>query len=269
MTSQKMNSVLISSLSRIKSKVKELLNTRYFITFEILLNFEKGSYLMQTKDLVLDYYRALTGLNKTLVEMRETNNIREEKEKFLIEETQTKKRRLAPESMKDLPLVPHSTPISITNVMNVINMNLPLEPVLSTISPQENFPDSNKENVDPLEEVYVSQFNQFNFEKIEKERQDKIEPHQEVSPAKNKIFTPIRKTKNKIKKILHTTVRSEPLIYNFNFESNNNDFINSSFTESTQQVRIVCVTCRDKFVVTKEQTDWRKRCQVCTQNYEN
>jgi hypothetical protein len=262
---------IIKFLQKLKSKVLELLNTRYFITFDVLLSFQKGNFLEKARKEILDYYRRMVKSNRHLVESNKYKV--ENNENNEVKESDDEKSFSQEELPKDqIQSIKHAKPISITNVTNIINMNLPTEPPskLSSISPQKPFPDSNKENVDPLEEVYVSQFNQFLCENSLKNGKEAKADNSTSIPVKSqntRDLTPLKKLKHKAKKMPHTTVKSEPIIYSFNFE-NYPDFLDSSINELSDidHVKILCITCRDKFTVSKELSTWRNRCDVCTEN---
>jgi hypothetical protein len=269
--SSKKTCEVIKTLQKLKSKLLELLNTRYFITFDILLNFQRGNFLENAREEVLDYYRNAVKSNRHMVESRKKKgdiyiNFKEKENQYEKSFSQDEIPKDATQSINK------ANPINITNVTNIINMNLPTEPPskLSSISPHKPFPDSNKENVDPLEEVYVSQFNQFLYENSLKADQGAKLDISNPIPLKcqnTKHLTPLKKQKNKAKKVPHLTVKSEPIIYSFNFE-NLPDFLDSSFNDlsNLDNVKIICITCRDKFTVSKEQSAWKNRCDVCTEN---
>lgn len=257
---------VVSSLIKIKSKILELLNTRYFITFDILLTFQKGGHMEKSREILLDYYRQVISFNKNLVDSRDTKH----KEKEILDNKQTLNKSISingsfRKSNNENILMDSKSkpPISITNVMNVINMKIP-DSKLSTISQGYKFPESNKENVDPLEDVYVSQFNQFLDENKGQKSNNNILTELKNTETTNKNS---ETKKWKSRKYIPSTVKSEPIMYSFQFE-NNNEFLDSSLTEAKSEVKLVCITCREKFSVTKDQSGWRNRCNLCTDNYE-
>ena len=61
-------------------------------------------------------------------------------------------------------------------------------------------------------------------------------------------------------------VKKENNILNFNI-GNNNEFLGSGESKSPNCVKMVCITCRERFTVLKDQILWKRRCELCSENH--
>jgi len=58
----------------------------------------------------------------------------------------------------------------------------------------------------------------------------------------------------------------ENLFLNFKY-GNNNEFLGSNESKSEDSLKVMCITCRERFTVKKDEVLWKRRCKVCSDNY--
>jgi hypothetical protein len=312
---------LLSSLNELSSRIKHIISTKYFVTYDILLEFKKGMFLEKAMDMVMFFYKKQTIKTRPIIDdfiKKKFNTIPSHNRKDE-EDKEESSRESSPRPNRDISL-------SISNIKPSREMKLISASIFN----------SNRENIDPFTERFEfieenkddycleressvkmkESLNRFildmpmdkvkspekiaKIEKIEvaalfeksaeKEIKEKISESEnepltkgiEISEKEQSPLLPIKiggnelnlhkipsfKPKNTKSKINSTFFHSEPLLANFNYD-NQTAFLDSTPIESgTEEMsKIVCVSCRDKFLVPKVNAKWRMRCDVCTQNY--
>lgn len=344
---------LLSSLNELSSKIKHIISTKYFVTYDILLEFKKGNFLEKAMEMVMSFYKKQTIKTRPIIDdfiKKKFNTIPSHGRKDEEDKEES--------SRESSPRHYHETSLSISNIKPSREMKLISASIFNSnrenIDPfteRFDFTEENKEDlslVNESSEKMKESVNRFNIdihiekmkspekiakiEKIEvaalfeksaekeekeekekneikeikqqeqeKEKEEEKEVAEKISESENDHLTsltetcekfekqqspllpikicgnelnlnkiPCFKPKNTKSKINSTFFRSEPLLANFNYECQT-AFLDSTPTQiqtgAEEMSKIVCVSCRDKFIVPKVNAKWRMRCDVCTQNY--
>jgi hypothetical protein len=270
------------NLSQILAKIREIINTRYFITYDILMEFKKENFSEKVCELILSYYKNQSVKNKPLLEemmkkkkydnatlhsTKKEKNFKNKKNKIF---PNKKEKENFNEKVK-LDIKESSLTISKSKGSDANKF-------ISNNVFQSNI-HSNKEVFDPFEGVETAVQPQIvtvkRPEPVSNFAEEPVKVPVIIPMSRAAVFdmnlvekAPPYKPKGKFK-VSSTYFKENTLNYNFNYD-NNNEFLDSATTTTKTSkndiVKIVCITCRDKFSVVREQS-WRTRCDVCTENY--
>jgi hypothetical protein len=164
----------------------------------------------------------------------------------------------------------------VDNNSNEINFSNLKIPSYNSLNNYENKENENKENINPninkkeIKEISgfnaQSKTNESNFSKIN------LLNNVETDNVNNRKIS-LPNTKKHFKKF-----KKDCFDLTFNYLNEKNfDFIspkikiedNKDCLKNSETVNIVCITCRERFSLLKDQALWRRRCDLCSENYVN
>jgi hypothetical protein len=286
---EKYSTMLLNSLNQIETNMLTFIQDKFYITYDMITNFKKNKFNEKIFETICENFNKSNEDNRKAID----ELIRQKVEKKLNSPilSRSRLRRVKRDSsIKNIkressPIVSSSKSlVKLQNNINVIISNMKD----NTINTNKNFASISK--IFPCNKSPKTEYdNKINL----KEKVADID----LATAKYGSLadkTPIRIsishlfdsdnissiTNNKIKlkhKINSTLLRPGNITSNYDFHfENQNDFLSSPICniktclgKKDDMVKIVCVTCRDKFTISKDQSNWRTRCDLCTRNNDN
>ena len=236
-----MKQIEIPSLKGLKEKITKFNNE---LKIESIQSYYKQNYREKILNSIIQHYKKKTNSRLNLINKIAndyiTNNNKNSNENSQIEF-----------SMKNKDL----------NDELIFNKNSNLSPFLSN---NENLsPSVNSKRILNNKHIMITNFTtKFNEEMMSKYMTGSDLSSFNIQP--NFLQNQVNKIKTSEGFMVYP-VKKENNTLNFNI-GNNNEFLESGESKSPNCVKMVCITCRERFTVLKDQILWKRRCELCSEN---